>query len=72
MDNLSVKLPKPLKRRLTERARRARRSASDLAREWIERALDQGHQPSCHDLMKPACGHFGGDPKGSSQEGFDD
>ncbi len=72
MDTLTVKLPRQLKRRLTDKARQTGRSKSDLAREWIERALNQEDQFSCHDLMKSAYGHFAGQPDGSSKEGFDD
>ncbi len=70
MQTLTVKLPRPVNRRLREKARQLGRSKSDLAREWIERGLDQQDQPSCHDVMKEACGHVPGSPGASIKEGF--
>ena len=72
MDTLTIKLPRHTNQRLRDKARRIGRSKSELAREWIERALAQEDQASCHDLMKASFGHFAGQPDGSIKEGFDD
>lgn len=71
METLTVKLPAALKRRLHDKARKSKRSASDLVREWIERAFTEGKSPSLHDLMKAGCGHFASDRDGSNKEGFE-
>lgn len=39
MDTLTVKLPRSLKRKFSERARKSGRTQSDLAREWITQLL---------------------------------
>jgi len=72
MENLTVKLPRALNRRLRDKARQSGRSKSDVARECIERTLTQQGQASCHELMKPACGHAEGRKDASSLEGFGD
>lgn len=72
MDTLTVKLPRSLKRKFSERARKSGRTQSDLAREWIERILAEKEQLSCHDLMQGACGHYTGPKDSSRREGFGD
>ncbi len=72
MDSLTIKLPRLLHRQLQDKARKTGRSKSELARESIERLVKQDDEPSCHDLMKEACGHYAGPRNSSSKEGFDD
>ncbi len=71
MDTLTVKIPRPLNRLLQAKAKTLGRSKSELAREWIENAL-KTTKPTCHDLMKDACGMITSGPKDPSlKEGFE-
>ncbi len=72
MDTLTIKIPRALNQLLREKAKKLGRSKSELAREWIENALQTSRQPTCHDLMKEACGMIKSGPKDASlKEGFE-
>lgn len=52
MKNLHVPLPEPLYRRLRTEAERARRPATDLAREAIDRWLFEQQRQILHDAIQ--------------------
>lgn len=59
--NLHVPLGEPLHRRLTAEALRAKRPATELARQAIREWLDSAERAAVHDaIARYAAGHAGG------------
>jgi hypothetical protein len=60
MKSISVKLPPPLARWLSGRARELKRTQSDLVRDALEQQRDGKIGVTCHDLAQDLCGSFSG------------
>ena len=56
MKTLTVKLPAPLAKWLSRRARELGRPQSDLVREALQRAREGTSGASCHDAFGDVCG----------------